>query len=1817
MLSQATTDSEITSDGETTTSSLAAQNGASEVSPTSGYDVSSLITTGCGYDAWTGSTHRHVVDFEVPGAINSHGLKWERTYNSATNTWSFGYNWKLEWKPSFNRVNAFFPDGRQSHFEVGIKERYFQGQDADGTKWSEVYLEDGSIVHFSRDSVWVGEPDHVPPDNVLVDFYQPLWMKDRYGRQISIASEHYGNADQPLYRITGITDEASGRWIKITYGASGVGGYQGLPTLVQGSDGQWVSYHWSDPDDGSPGVLTHVDYSDGTSADYDYSSVLWGLHAGHEGTELIWARDTHATSPMQNIWYEYNSDRNNGSRFRGQIRAEHYLNANNTAGVKVSNFATNYDPQQPEATATETRGDLGHTATRTIHLKKLNQDEGPPFVMYKTDYLVPLHNQMTFGYSPGFFLNSVKDFRQNITTYDVESLIGNIQTLTHPATPQDDTVQRAIQYGYTETPRVGDAHNPYYVSSATDERSATNTTTYKRQDPVNPNDHLITEIDYPDGGIETFAYNAAGQVIKHQRKNGYYEYSDYDTTGLLITLWNPTLKASRDQLTSNDANTTFSYYSSTDHPEWKDRLKSVTDPLGRRTTYKYDTPLLQCAAVLGPNGALLPCHGRGLITEIDYLDDISTGSATGTYKSFGYDAYGNKKWEEDELHHRTTYDYDDYMRLITVTTPPPINGTTRYDYAPVQGNVSLSYIHTTNSAYFITDPDGIVTANTFDENFRKKSSTIGSAQTTYDYDENGNLTSVKDPRGNAPGNTGNYTTSTAYDERNRKQSMTDPLNHTTSWTYGDGVNATAIHRPDGTVENKSYDQMNRVLTDVLPKAGTPSSPSEYVTTTFGYNPSGTLLSVKDGKNQITTFEYDGFDQRTKMIYPNNSDYQTWSYDSARNLIARRTVNDVSQLFGYDARNRQIWMTWSNAADWSSFDYDLGGRIITAQNPISKIVRGYDNANRLTLDRQQFQILPITAVSRKTHGNAGTFDVNLPLAGIPGIEGRLGQGPNSDQHQIVVKFPRAVSYNHVAVSAGTGNVSSSSMSTDGITLTINLSGVIDQQTIVVTLFGVTDGTVTNDVRIGMQVVFGDANGDGLVNFGDTAATRYYSGSDITTSTFMMDVNVDGLINVGDTTLVRNSSGHWANPFPIGQPTSASPNFDVQYTYDAAGKPTRLYAVAGSPAMTNGYDYTFTYDPIMGRFDKIVVTGGSELFQYVYDLASNVTDRTNKANGVNQHNTVDSLNRISERDLVRNGTTIAFDTYTYDPTRPGLLASVTREDGKQDQFGYDLLPELTSAQYGLHQTVGLNATDLNGGDVDIIAYGDHANGNDPAGQITFGNADGAGGGDPLIDQPLDPAAAQTSWSQPNRLVSYGWDKAGNRISLTDTAGQSYTYSTTVLNQYFSDGTAGGNIGCGSEHEMNSYRNVSYNYINDTHLTSVIGNGNNYQMYYDALGRCAVRILNGVTNYYVYDGDKAILEYGAAYGWGASNVYGKGVDEILLRSERLVRAGGAGTYTVYYQADRNGNITHLTDGSGNIVEWYRYDAFGAPVFFNADPNQPPIGGTNWNNRFLFTGREYMPTFSIYEYRNRAYHPGLGRFISEDPKGYDAGDYNLFRYCNNDPEDFTDPSGMTIWPVWFSPIEGELASANAFAAMRAAVRNFIASAAERQAVTVNGPSSRRSGVEKIQPVEHYAENDPRLTHGSNPWRMATDAAYNAHATASQSNPAAPDNTGELHQYVVNLRANDFVKTPLKPGGQKDSVNNTLIIHTDGTPPVTVGRSSKYWGVGMNEVRYSADMIKSDLSIMAKFHVNGVIMTPAAPIGFRQPPYSYDAETGTTYGPR
>ena len=169
----------------------------------------------------------------------------------------------------------------------------------------------------------------------------------------------------------------------------------------------------------------------------------------------------------------------------------------------------------------------------------------------------------------------------------------------------------------------------------------------------------------------------------------------------------------------------------------------------------------------------------------------------------------------------------------------------------------------------------------------------------------------------------------------------------------------------------------------------------------------------------------------------------------------------------------------------------------------------------------------SAVSRKAHGNAGSFGVNLPLSGTSGIECRSG-GATSD-YTIVLTFLANVSVNgnpQAAVSSGIGTIGSGGVSnggmviTSGNVVTIPLTNVANAQAINVTLNDVNGST---NVTIPMRVLIGDVNGNGAVNASDVAQTKSRSGQPVAAATFRSDVNANGMINATDVSLVKSSSG----------------------------------------------------------------------------------------------------------------------------------------------------------------------------------------------------------------------------------------------------------------------------------------------------------------------------------------------------------------------------------------------------------------------------------------------------------------------------------------------------------------------------------------------------------------------------------------------------------------------------------------------------------------------------------------------------------------------
>jgi RHS repeat-associated protein len=270
--------------------------------------------------------------------------------------------------------------------------------------------------------------------------------------------------------------------------------------------------------------------------------------------------------------------------------------------------------------------------------------------------------------------------------------------------------------------------------------------------------------------------------------------------------------------------------------------------------------------------------------------------------------------------------------------------------------------------------------------------------------------------------------------------------------------------------------------------------------------------------------------------------------------------------------------------------------------------------------------------------------------------------------------------------------------------------------------------------------------------------------------------------------------------------------------------------------------------------------------------------------------------------------------------------------------------------------------------------------------------------------------------NRWEHFNYDALGNRYgsNIVGLYGwQNFYRRDNGLNQYTSWAWFGVSYDSAPSNGVlmaDGWIGASYNALNQpTGIWSPAFSGTGGQMWfgYDPLGRCVKRSVgpSGDANsnpatYLYYDGWNLIQEGPSAGSPSRLYAHGNRIDEIAATFN-----AGTGQFG-YHHYDARGDCTLLTDSSGGIIEQYEYDAFGLPYFF--DSTAQPLNSSTFGNRFLFTGREWLSELNLYDYRNRLYQPQLGRFLQPDPKEFAAGDYNLYRYCHNDPVNKSDPSGL-----------------------------------------------------------------------------------------------------------------------------------------------------------------------------------------------------------------
>ena len=147
---------------------------------------------------------------------------------------------------------------------------------------------------------------------------------------------------------------------------------------------------------------------------------------------------------------------------------------------------------------------------------------------------------------------------------------------------------------------------------------------------------------------------------------------------------------------------------------------------------------------------------------------------------------------------------------------------------------------------------------------------------------------------------------------------------------------------------------------------------------------------------------------------------------------------------------------------------------------------------------------------------------------------------------------------------------------------------------------------------------------------------------------------------------------------------------------------------------------------------------------------------------------------------------------------------------------------------------------------------------------------------------------------------------------------------------------------------------------------------------------------------------------------NLHGPGIDQVLASEAFSPTTAGelpTAEGDVYWAlADNLGSVRDIVaydsgTGQTNVVNHIEYDAFG-----NITGETAAAGMDYALERYLYsyTGREWDADAELFVYRARWSDPVVGRFISEDPIGFAAGDTNISRYVGNGVTNATDPSGL-----------------------------------------------------------------------------------------------------------------------------------------------------------------------------------------------------------------
>jgi RHS repeat-associated protein len=427
----------------------------------------------------------------------------------------------------------------------------------------------------------------------------------------------------------------------------------------------------------------------------------------------------------------------------------------------------------------------------------------------------------------------------------------------------------------------------------------------------------------------------------------------------------------------------------------------------------------------------------------------------------------------------------------------------------------------------------------------------------------------------------------------------------------------------------------------------------------------------------------------------------------------------------------------------------------------------------------------------------------------------------------------------------------------------------------------------------------------------------------------------------------------------------------FVYDSVGRRTMLQDWTGRASSTYddggrlrtvtnpaGMRITYSLDAISRR--TVMTEPGGGRFSYTYDDADRITKLINTQSQRTSW-AYDAANRVTSKRLANTDRA----SYTYDDADQILrVANVIPGVTTISSFGY---------KYGSSGN-RFRVVEANG-DTVTWSY-------DNAYQLT--NEKRSGTNSYNLTYLYDPAGNRLRKNDSGTLTTSTYD-AANQLIKQNAAGTMTTYSFDAN---------------GNQQRTSSSTVTTYTWDFENRLTKIRPSN-----------------LLPAINTMTYDGDGKRVRKDDSGGtvkdiWDAANILletdQNDVIKVIYTDEpadygRLI-SQLRGSTSRFYAYDGLGSTEQLTDSTGQTVtDSYVYRAFG--------DLQTNSGMTI--NPFRYVGLQgyyFDPDTGLQYNRARYYDPKTGRWTSQDPVRFTAGDANLYRYVKNVPTLLVDPSGLIL---------------------------------------------------------------------------------------------------------------------------------------------------------------------------------------------------------------